>query len=280
MKEFINSLFNGYDVTGLLKNVLVAVCVYIIAKIIIGKINKICKNVIAKTDETLPADKKKSILTTVSLINNVLKYVVSFIALASILNIFGLGNILGNILVTAGIGSLAISFGAQAIVQDVVTGVFLLFEKQFEVGDFVKIGEYEGVVTAINLRVTHLNQLGKKVIIPNGKISSVTNYTNDFSQISLTIPTPYESNTREVLEVLKDECENFYKANEDRMLEVPEVLGVSNFNNDSVDILIRGKVKPMKHWEIERELRLAIKERFDKDGISIPYHQVVVHKGE
>ncbi|NLZ75678.1 MAG: mechanosensitive ion channel [Erysipelotrichia bacterium] len=261
----------------IVSDLLIILIVFIIARFLINQISKFTKRAIEKSKELEDKEQAKSIVTSMTMLRSVIRYVIYFVALAVILYKLGFGNVMSNLLVTAGIGSLAISFGAQSVIQDVVTGLFLIFERQYAVGDLVKIGEHLGVVTSIAMRVTYLDCMGKKVVIPNGKISEVINYTNTHSMFELTIPVSYKENLREAIDFLKNILNNYYNENKELFIEEPEVFGATNFNVNAIDIYMRGRVVNMKHWQIERELRLIIKEEMDKKGMYIPFTQVVVH---
>lgn len=170
-----------------------------------------------------------------------------------------------------------VSFGAQSLIKDVITGILLLFEKQYSVGDYVKINEYEGFVTSIAMRVTYLDSKGKKIIIPNGQIETVINYSNDYSLFELTIPTSYKDDTNKVIELLKTVVKNYYEENKGNFLSEPIVQGVSKLNDSSVDVYINGKVKPLSQWSIEREIRLLILNSMKENGFEIPFNQIDVN---
>ncbi|MDD3924613.1 MAG: mechanosensitive ion channel family protein [Erysipelotrichaceae bacterium] len=251
----------------------------IAAKLILNQLSKYTAKTIKKASENPDEQKSRELVTAMTLLRSIGRYVIYFIFIALVLYQLGFGDVIGNLMVTAGFGSLAISFGAQSIVKDVVTGFFMMFEKQYAVGDFVKIGEYEGVVTSIAMRVTYLRSFkGQKIIIPNGTITNVINYSNDYNTAVITVPTPYEANTKDVIAIVQEELNNYKNDNEDLFIENPKVMGVSGFNGSSVDLTVVAKVKALNQWQVERDIRLLIKERFDKDGIDIPYQQVVVHK--
>ncbi|HQB32577.1 MAG TPA: mechanosensitive ion channel family protein [Erysipelotrichaceae bacterium] len=265
------------DAHLIIADLLIIIVVFTIARIILGQVSKFTEKAIKKSEEMEDRQQAKSIVTSMTMFRSIIRYVIYFIAVAVILYKLGFGNVLSNLLVTAGIGSLAISFGAQSVIQDVVTGLFLIFERQYAVGDFVKIGQHEGIVTSIAMRVTYLDCLGKKVIIPNGKISEVINYSNDYSIFTLTVPIAYKDNTKEAIDFLQNILDKYYNENRELFLEEPKVFGVTNLNVNSVDVFLRGKVVNMKHWPIERELRLIIKEEMDKKGMYVPYTQIVIN---
>lgn len=265
------------DTDTLIVKIIGIIVILLIARLCLGIITKHTTRGIEKGKAMSDERKGKELVTAMTIVRSVSRYAIYFIALMLILNQIGFGSSVNNILVTAGVGSLVISLGAQNIIQDMLAGAFILFEKQYAVGDFVKIGDYTGTVSSIAMRLTYLtNTDGQKVIIPNGQIKQVVNYGNVYNVARVVIPTPYEANTREVLELLKEMVDGYYEKNRAIFVEAPTVLGITAFNNSSVDITIMARVLPLKNWQVERELRLLIKEEFDKRGISIPYQQVDV----
>ncbi len=257
------------------------VVLLVVAKLILNQLSKYTAKAIAKAKNSPDDQKSRQIITAMTLLRSVGRYLIYFIFIALVLYQLGFGNVIGNLMVTAGFGSLAISFGAQSIVKDVVTGFFMMFEKQYSVGDFVKIGEFEGVVTSIAMRVTYLTSFkGQKIIIPNGSIANVINYTNDYNTAVITIPTPYDSNTKEIIDMVQEELDKYQSDHLEIFVERPSVMGIGSFNASSVDLTVVAKVKALSHWQVERDLRLAIKERFDTEKIDIPFQQVVVHNAK
>ncbi|MDO4378589.1 MAG: mechanosensitive ion channel family protein [Erysipelotrichia bacterium] len=262
----------------LIINIVIILLVWLIAKFVMSRISAYTKKAMEKARKMDDEQKGKSIVTAMTMTRSVARYLVYFLAFAIILTQLGFGTVFENVLFTATVGSLIISLGVQSIIKDVVNGMLLMFEKQYSVGDYVKIGEYQGTVTSIAMRVTYLDCKGKKVIIPNGQINEVINFTNcQYALFELTIPTSYEENTAKVITVLTEIVSDYYKNNSEIFIDKPNVYGISNFNNSSVDIYLNGKVKPMQQWNVERELRLLIKERFDELNIFIPYQQIMVN---
>ena len=154
-----------------------------------------------------------------------------------------------------------------------------MFEKQFLVGDYVKIANYEGTVVSIALRNTYLDCAGKRVIIPNGEIRDVVNYSKTNNLAIITIPTPYEADTRKVMKIIQNVVDKYYETHPELLTENKAVVpGIDVLNSSSVDITIRVETKPLKHWEVQRDLKLLIKEEFTKKKIDIPYNKLVVSK--
>ena len=220
----------------------------------------------------------RRVQTMMTMTRSTFRYIVYGICTLMILAQLGFGNAINNLLLSAGIGSLALGIGAQSLIKDVVTGFFMMFEKQFSVGDYVKLDDVEGTVTATAMRVTYLkNFAGQQIIIPNGSIGRVINYSRMDSLAKITVGTPYEADTRQVMEVLDQAVKAYAKEVKDILVEEPKIQGITDLADSSVNITVICRTLPCCHWEVERGLRLAVKEALDKAGIGIPYPQQDVH---
>ncbi len=181
---------------------------------------------------------------------------------------------LGPILAAAGILGLAVGFGAQTLVQDVISGFFLLVEDQVRVGDVVQIGDKGGLVERITLRLIVLRDVAGNVhYIRNGKVDVVTNMTKDFSRYVFDVGVAYREDTDRVVETLR-EIDEAMRADPDfgpRILEPIEILGVDRFDDSAVVIRARTKTRPSQQWLVGREFNRRIKRRFDELGIEIPF---------
>lgn len=217
--------------------------------------------------------------TLESLMASIIRYTVYFIAGTTILNAIGVQ--VGAMIATAGVGGLALGFGAQNLVRDVITGFFILFENQFSVGDYVEVDGSGGIVEEMALRVTKVRDFnGDLHIVPNGAITHVVNKSNGRMRAWVNISIAYEEDIERALEVLQGESEKLAQQ-DDRILEGPIVLGVTNLGDSEVVLSALAKTKPMEQWAIEREMRKAFKLAFDREGIEIPYpRRVVYQRGE
>src|SRR5690606_35032709 len=154
------------------------------------------------------------------------KYVLYFIGTVIILDMFNINT--SSILATAGIGGLAIGFGAQSLVKDVITGFFILFEDQFSVGDYVKIDSYEGIVEELGVRVTKLRDFsGELHIIPNGNINTVTNKARGAMRALVKVSIAYEEDIDRAIKILDGVCNRLKQSNKS-IEEGPTILGVSD----------------------------------------------------
>jgi len=220
--------------------------------------------------------------TTISRVLRMLTTVV-VMSIAILIVLRELGVDITPILTGAGIVGLAVGFGAQNLVRDVISGFFLIMENQVRVGDVAIINGKGGLVEAIRLRTVVLRGLDGTVhIIPNGHITELSNMTKDFSFALLDVGVAYKEDTDRVVEVLKEvgaelQNDSGYAQN---ILGPLEVLGVDKFDDSAVIIKVRMKTVPIQQWAIGRELRRRIKKAFDQRGIEIPFPHVSVYFGE
>lgn len=245
---------------------LIAVCIGHIVLKLCAKFLK--KALIKKTEKSE---------TTLTVCSSILKYFVYFCVTCQILLVFGISP--ASILAVAGVGSVALGLGAQDLVGDIISGIFILIEEQYAVGDVIKIDSYQGTVESIGLKTTKLRSYdGDVYIIPNGEIKIVTNCCKNFNRAVLDISVAYEHNTEYVIDVLTDELDKIYKnGSVEGFLKPPEVLGVTDLGDSGVTIRISADTEAGKQWSVERGLRLLIKKRFDEENIIIPYPQRTVH---
>lgn len=184
------------------------------------------------------------------------------------------------ILTGAGIAGLAVGFGAQNLVRDIISGVFILLENQYSKGDVVKISDTAGLVEDINLRRTVLRDLDGIVhYIPNGEIKVASNFTQEYSKINLNIEVSYETNLDHATKVINEVGNKLAKDKKfgPMIKEAPSALRVDKLGESGIEIKIVGVTFPIKQWDVMGELRKRIKEAFDKEGIEIPYpHRVIV----
>lgn len=189
---------------------------------------------------------------------------------------------IGPLLAGAGVIGLAIGFGAQNLVRDFFSGLFILIEDQYAKGDVVKLGEIAGIVERITLRKTVLRDLdGAEHHIPNGEIKIASNLTKDWSRVNLDVSVSYDSDPDKVTEVLNQIGQDIAQDEKfkDLILEPPEVWGLDKFGESALVFKYITKTKPLKQWEVGRELRRRIKITFDQEGIEIPYpHRVTIQK--
>jgi len=227
------------------------------------------------------AERAKRARTLSALVRNVVN--VAVVGVATLMILRELGVDVAPILAGAGILGLAVGFGAQSLVRDVISGFFLILEDQIRVGDVAIIDGTAGMVEAINLRTTVLRDLAGVVhVFPNGSIGRLSNMTKDFSYAVLDVGVAYKEDTDRVAEVLREVGADLAHdpALASLVLDALEVLGVDAFGDSQVTIKTRIKTRPLQQWTVGRELRRRIKKAFDAKGIEIPFPHVSVHFGE
>ncbi|HSJ43686.1 MAG TPA: mechanosensitive ion channel family protein [Euzebyales bacterium] len=186
---------------------------------------------------------------------------------------------LGPLIAGAGIVGVALGFGSQSLVKDFLSGIFMLLEDQYGVGDIVDVGPATGVVEGITLRTTRLRDVeGVVWHVPNGEIARVGNLSQQWSRSLLDIPVAYGTDLNEAISIIKQTADDLWTDASWRglILEEPDVWGVEAFGDSAILIRIVLKVVPAQQWSVSRELRLRIKAAFDDAGIEIPFPQTVV----
>jgi moderate conductance mechanosensitive channel len=190
---------------------------------------------------------------------------------------------IGPILAAAGIVGVAVGFGAQHLVRDLITGFFILLDDQIRVGDVVQIADKGGLVEKISLRMTILRDLAGNVhYVRNGEISVVTNMTKEYSRYVFDIGVAYREDVDDVIEVVKqvDEELRADPAFGSDILEPIEILGLDQFGDSAIIIKARTKTKPIKQWSVGREFNRRLKKRFDEKDIEIPFPHVTLYMGQ
>ena len=189
---------------------------------------------------------------------------------------------IGPALAGLGVAGIAIGFGAQYLVKDLIAGFFVILENQYRVGDVVRIADIAGLVEEINLRKTVLRDLDGIVHhVPNGEIRIASNYTRHFSRVNLNVSVAYDTNLDHAINVLNRVGQEL-AADENwshLIKSAPQVLRVDNLGDSGIDIKVLGDVKPLQQWAVTGELRKRIKKAFDDEGIEIPWPHTKVYFG-
>lgn len=208
---------------------------------------------------------QKRLKTILSLFYNAATVFVIFITVLIILDQLGIN--ITPILASAGVIGIAIGFGSQTLVKDIISGLFLLSEDQIRIGDLVKIGAFEGTVERIGIRSIVLRDTsGSLNIIPNSQVTNLINMTRDFSQVNLSIDVSSRHKIDEVLKVIRDVLNQMYQNPQFKevILAPPEVLGIEELTGSRMSIKILVKTKPKKQFYIAREVRYLLKKTFEE----------------
>lgn len=228
-----------------------------------------------------PANKSRSMAvdesrakTLSGLLKNALRYAMGIIALLMVLDLFGIDTkaLLGG----AAVLGLTISFGAQNLVRDVISGFFIIYERQYDVGEYVNIAGVSGVVEQVGLRTTVLRDWSGEVhTVPNGLIDKTTNSSRSASRALVEVTVPYSQDLEKVTQVMEGVCDAA-KRELESIVEGPTVLGVSKLGESGATFLIWAKTEPLSQWGVERYLRFRLKEALDAASIEISYPRLVV----
>tara|TARA_B100000029_G_scaffold510943_1_gene603682 strand:- start:1042 stop:2067 length:1026 start_codon:yes stop_codon:yes gene_type:complete len=205
------------------------------------------------------------------------------LAIWTVATLMALGEIginLGPLIAGAGIVGVAVGFGAQSIVKDFLSGMFMLVEDQYGVGDSVDVGLASGTVERMTLRTTILRDTNGSVwYIPNGEIARVGNRSQVWSRAVLDIDVAYDTDLRHAQDVMKRVAVGLWEDDEFEegdIIEEPQVVGVQNLGIDGITLRLVAKTDPSEQWAVARELRIRIKEAFDTEGIEMPFPQRTV----
>jgi len=256
----------------------IAVAVFLICRPIIRSIIKrAVSHRMAGEDET---DIQQRTDTLSSILVKIAGIIILIIAVITILPEFGVN--ITTLIAAIGVGGLAIAFAAQNLIRDFISGFFILLEDQYSIGDVVSIAGIAGVVEDITLRRTVLRDLDANVhSVPNGKVELSTNMTKKYSRVNLNVSVGYGENLKHVIDIINKICQKMAEDPQwkDDFITTPSVLRVDKLGDSGIDIKILGDTKPSKQWAIMGELRLRLKDAFDREGIEIPWPHTKVYFG-
>ena len=262
----------GSFVTGLpalTARVLMAAAAVFIGAILIRLGHRMIRSLVKSRGQRL-LKSAHQVDTLRSLITSVFNYLMYFIIVTVVLSMFGVN--VTSILTLAGVGGVAIAFGAQTLVQDVISGLFIWGEGSISVGDIVDINGLQGEVEAIAVRTTVIrNYNGNVYTIPNGDIRTITNMSRDYKRAIVDIRCPYEENQERLVAIITEEMEKAGQEIEG-LTVAPDVMSILSFDTDAVLVRVAAQCPVGEHWRIERDIRTRIKARFDKEGIVMPHY--------
>ena len=211
-----------------------------------------------------------------SLLRSVVTFTIATIAVLTVMALVGLP--LGPVLASAGVGGVALGFGAQSLVKDFLSGVFMIFEDQYGVGDVIDTGEAIGTVEEVGLRVTRLRDASGVVwYIRNGEVVRIGNRSQGWSTATVDASVSYAENAERVIALIERVAEEFYADADwaDRLLEKPDVVGVESIVGTTMTIRTFAKCAPNQHFAVQRELRERIKATLDEAGVAPPPQPIV-----
>lgn len=259
--------------------VLLLVIGFIIYKFIRPVITKVVRKAVARDPNLSEEEEERREDTLIAIISGTIKVATIIFVSLMVLSEFGID--IGPLIAGAGVVGLALGFGGQYLVKDIINGLFIILENQYRVGDVVKIADIAGLVEDISLRVTILRDIeGTVHHIPHGDVTTVSNMAKGFARVHLNIGVSYNEDMDKVKEIVNAVGSELAEDPEykDNIIDTPKYVRIDSFDDSSISIKILGETKPLMQWEIAGELRSRLKKAFDKEGIEIPFPQVVVHQ--
>ena len=252
-------------------HLLISAIVLVIGLVIIKLGKKIIAGLARRRSKNSKVNSQRS-ETFRSIITSIFSYIMFFILVTIILSIFGVD--VTSLLAAAGVVGIALAFGAQTLVKDLLAGLFIWGEGTIAVGDLVSINDLDGTVESITIRTTSIrNYNGNIYNIPNGDIRTITNMSRGFKRAIVNVPCPYEESQERLVSMVKEEMEIAAKEVEG-IRTVPDVMSIVAFDKNSVRLQVAVVCPVGEHWRIEREIRTRIKARFDREGIMMPHYSV------
>ena len=282
MAEFIGNISKvliPWFLSHGLKIIAIFFVAYFIKKFSRNFIERIIRKVIVSDHFLSKEAEKKREDTLIRIISGAIGAIVWLVAGLMIFQELGIA--IGPLLAAAGIAGLAFGFGGQYLIRDLISGLFIIFENQYRVGDVVCFDGTCGLVEDISLRMTTLRDLDGTVHhVPHGEIKKVSNLSKYYARVNLNIGIAYNSDLEKVIGVVNRVGKELAEDAQwkDFIIKPPQFLRVDDFAESAIIIKILGETKPIKQWDVAGELRKRLKIAFDREGIEIPFPQRVIHQ--
>jgi moderate conductance mechanosensitive channel len=266
--------WNGVGLS-ILNTLVYITLVLLIARLSYGIITYFLRRLLLQSKGKILLNEQKA-NTLFPLLRSIAFYVITFTVIIHLLKrVFNFDT--GTLLASASVLGVALGFGSQSLVKDIIGGFFILFENQFAVGEYIKAGEFSGTVEEIGLRATRLRDWGGELhIIPNGSITAVTNYNRGKMRALVDVHMPYDEDLDRAMAVIHSVCEEVSKEFAEKIVEAPEVQGVIQFGERHAILRVVAYTQPNEQWGLERELRRRIHKAFIKAGIRIPQANLIL----
>jgi len=264
-----------------LKILFILIGAYILHKIIYKFIDKAVRIAVISDLYSSPEAERKREDTLISIFTTTVKIVLIVIVLLMVLQEIGI--MIAPLLAGAGILGLAVGFGGQYLIRDIISGLFIILENQYRVGDVVSLDNTGGLVENISLRMTTLrDNSGTVHHVPHGDIKRVSNLSKEFSRINFDIGVSYKCDIDHVIQVVDNTGLEFSNDIEwkEKIISLPKFIRLDSFADSALIIKIQDDTLPQKQWEVAGEFRKRLKKAFDKEGIEIPYPQRVIHQAK
>jgi small conductance mechanosensitive channel len=230
----------------------------------------------AITRRVLKAARARRAATYINVVHSIIGYVLFFLVLVLILRVFGVNYTA--ILAGAGVLGLAVGFGAQTLIRDFISGFFLLLEDLIGVGDYITVGDIEGTVEVVGMRVSKVRAFnGTLHIVPNGELTRFGNQSRGYMRAIVVLDLAYEQDAEKGMLLVREATGQWYKENAEDTIEPPVVAGLLRFGEAGVQVRVSVKVRPGRQWDAEQQLRLRLKQAFDSSGTELPFPRRVVY---
>lgn len=252
---------------------------FIVYKFIRPVVSRIIRKAVSKDPNLTVEEEIRREETLIKIVSGTIKIATVLFVSLMILSEFGID--IAPLIAGAGVIGLALGFGGQYLVRDIITGLFIILENQYRVGDVVKIADIGGLVEDISLRATILRDLDGTVHhIPHGDVKTVSNMSKGFARVNINMDVAYSTKIDEVKNIINKVGSELAEDPDfkENIIDAPKFLRIDSFKDSSVSIKILGETKPLAQWEIAGEMRRRLKEAFDEEGIEIPFPQIVIHK--
>ncbi|HYH99207.1 mechanosensitive ion channel family protein [Hyalangium sp.] len=250
--------------------VLIRIVSMFFAASVVVELSRVMVSRLASTGASVADDVQRRRSTFVNLLQSISKYVIYFCVCMMVLSDLGIDPT--PILAGAGIVGLTVGLGSQAIVQDLISGIFLLFEDQILIGDYLRIGDSEGMVEEITPRVTRIrDRYGRLHILRNGEIKNVINYSRGWTLAVVDMSVAYEDDLKKALQVIADVSAKLPGLLPEKTIEPPKVMGIETIDESCLRVRIETKVAPGTHFEVKRMLHRLLVEGFRENNLEIPY---------
>jgi len=276
-QKFIQNITPWFFDHGI-KIVAIVIVAYLIRKFSGIFIEKFIRKIIISDHFLNKEAEKKREDTLIRIFTVSLGIFVWLLALLMILQEVGIA--IGPLLAAAGIAGLAFGFGGQYLIRDLISGLFIIMENQYRIGDVVCFDGTCGLVEDISMRMTTLRDLDGIVHhVPHGEIKKVSNLSKQFARVNLNVGISYSSNLEQVISVVNKVGKELAEDPtwREQILKPPQFLRIDDFGDSAIIIKILGETKPLKQWDVTGELRKRLKIAFDREGIEIPFPQRVIH---
>jgi small conductance mechanosensitive channel len=264
-----------------LKVIVIVLIAYIVHRFVGVLINRLIRKMVVADRYLSKESEKKREDTLIRIFTVSANITIWLLAILMVLQELGLA--IGPLLAAAGIAGLAFGFGGQYLIRDLISGLFIIMENQYRIGDVVCFNDTCGVVEDISLRMTTLRDMDGTVHhVPHGEIKTVSNLSKNFARVNLNIGIGYSSNLEQVIAVVNKVGQELASDIDwkDKIIKAPQFLRVNDFADSAITIKILGDTQPLMQWEVTGELRKRLKIAFDREGIEIPFPQRVVYQAK